>query len=99
VYRLTESPPLCNPDLVTVATCVLGEVICLVSALAFHELTAQIPHDVHPALLPCAREPRFDSPPIKTYRFAGKSNCEGVQIHTFDNVSVRICSPTASASK
>jgi hypothetical protein len=37
VYRLTDSSPLGNPDLVTVATRVPGGVICLISALAFHE--------------------------------------------------------------
>ena len=50
VYRLADSAPLGNPDLVTVATRVPGGVICLISALAFHELTTQIPHEVHVAL-------------------------------------------------
>jgi predicted transcriptional regulator of viral defense system len=93
VYRLTESPPIGNPDLVTVATRVSSGVICLISALAFHEITTQIPHEVHLALPQGAEEPRLDQPPIKTYRFAGKSYSEGVQIHTFDNVKVRIYSP------
>jgi predicted transcriptional regulator of viral defense system len=93
VYRLAESPPIGNPDLVTVATRVSGGVICLISALAFHEITTQIPHEVHLALPQGAEEPRLDHPPIKTYRFDGKSYSEGVQIHTFDNVKVRIYSP------
>jgi predicted transcriptional regulator of viral defense system len=49
VYRLADSSPLGNPDLVTVATRVPGGVICLISALAFHEITTQIPHEVHVA--------------------------------------------------
>ncbi len=93
VYRLAESPPIGNPDLVTVATRVSGGVICLISALAFHEITTQIPHEVHLALPQGAEEPRLDQPPIKTYRFSGKSYSKGVQIHTFDNVSIRIYSP------
>ena len=44
VYRLADSPPLGSPDLVTVATRVPAGVICLISALAFHEITTQIPH-------------------------------------------------------
>jgi len=44
VYRLARSEPLGNPDLVTVATRVHGGVICLISALASHEITTQIPH-------------------------------------------------------
>lgn len=50
VYRLADSEPLGNPDLVTVATRIQSGIICLISALAFHEITTQIPHEVHVAL-------------------------------------------------
>ena len=93
VYRLANSPPLGNPDLVTVATRVPGGVICLISALAFYELTTQIPHEVHVALPRGAEEPRLDHPPIKTYRFTGEAFTEGVEAHELDGVSVRIYSP------
>ena len=93
VYRLAGSSPLGNPDLVTVGTRVRGGVVCLISALAFHELTTQIPHEVHVALLRGAEEPRLDHPPIKTYRFTGEAFTEGVESHELDGVSVRIYSP------
>ena len=92
VYRLTDNPPLGNPDLVTVATRIPRGVICLISALSFHELTTQIPHEVHVALTTGAREPRVDFPPIRTYRFVGKSFSEGVEVHDLDGVGVRIYS-------
>ena len=93
VYRLADSPPLGNPDLVTVAARVPNGVICLISALAFHELTPQIPHEVHVALPRGAKEPRLDYPPMKIYRFSGKAFTEGVEIHELDGVSVRIYNP------
>jgi len=93
VYRLANSPPLGNPDLVTVATRVPGGVICLISALAFYELTTQIPHEVHVALPRGAEEPRLDHPPIRTYRFTGEAFTEGVEAHELDGVSVHIYSP------
>jgi predicted transcriptional regulator of viral defense system len=93
VYRLADSSPLGNPDLVTVATRVSGGVICLISALAFHDLTTQIPHEVHVALPRGAEEPRLDHPPIKTYRFTGKAYTEGVETHELDGVIVRIFGP------
>ena len=93
VYRLADSSPLGNPDLVTVATRVPGGVICLISALAFHELTTQIPHEVHVALPRGAEEPRVDHPPIKTYRFTGEAFTEGMETHELDGVSVRIYNP------
>jgi len=93
VYRLAGSPPLGNPDLVTVAMRVPRGVICLISALAFHELTTQIPHEVHVALPRGAEEPRLDHPPIKTYRFDGEAFAKGVETHELDGVRVRIYSP------
>src|SRR3972149_8777796 len=93
VYRLADSSPLGNPDMVTVATRVPGGVICLISALAFHELTTQIPHEVHVALPRGAEEPRLDYPPIKTYRFTDEAFTGGVEIHELDGISVRIYSP------
>lgn len=59
VYRLADSDPLGNPDLVTVATRIPLGVVCLISALSFHELTTQIPHEIHVALSRGAEEPRL----------------------------------------
>lgn len=93
LYRIAENPPLGNPDLITVAARITGGVICLISALAFYELTTQIPHEVHVALQRGAKEPRLDFPPIRTYRFTGKSFSEGIEIHKIDGINVRIYSP------
>ncbi|MCC6475971.1 type IV toxin-antitoxin system AbiEi family antitoxin domain-containing protein, partial [bacterium] len=50
LYRLADLPPVSNPDLVRVALKVPNGVICLISALAYHDLTTQVPHVVHVAL-------------------------------------------------
>jgi len=93
VYRLADSPPLGNPDLVTVATRLPAGVICLISALSFHDLTTQIPHQVHLALPSGAEEPRVKHPPIRTYRFAGEAFTEGVEVHRLDGIDIRIYGP------
>jgi len=93
VYRLADCPPLSNPDLVTVATRVPHGVVCLFSALAFYEITSQVPHQVHVALPRGAEEPLLDYPPIKTYRFTGKAFTEGIVDYVIDGVSMRIYSP------
>ena len=93
VFRLSDSPPLGNPDLVTVATRIPNGVICLISALAYYELTTQIPHEVHVALPRGAEEPRLDYPPIKTYRFTGQAFSAGIDNHVLDGISIRIYSP------
>lgn len=93
VYRLADSDPLGNPDLVTVATRIPLGVVCLISALSFHDLTTQIPHEVHVALPRGAEEPRLDHPPVRSYRFSGEAFTEGVELHKIDGVSVRIYNP------
>ena len=93
VFRLAGSEPLGNPDLVTVATRVQSGVICLISALAFHEITTQIPHEVHVALQRGAETPRLEYPPIKMYWFKGQAFTSGVETHQLDGVDIRIYSP------
>jgi len=90
LYRLAELPPLSNPDLVTVAPKVPQAVVCLVSALAFHELTTQIPHAVDIALYSRAERPRLDYPPLRVFWFSGPAWSEGVETHPIDNVPIRI---------
>ncbi len=93
IYRLAEFGPITNPDLVTVASRVPKGVICLISALAFHGITTQIPHAVSVALKKGAETPRLAHPPISVHRFAESALNEGVQVHVIDGVRVRIYSP------
>jgi predicted transcriptional regulator of viral defense system len=92
VFRLSGSEQIGNPDLVTVATRVPKGVICLISALAYHELTTQIPHEIHLALQRGAQSPRLKYPPIKIYWFKGQAFTEGVETHRLDGVDIRIYS-------
>jgi predicted transcriptional regulator of viral defense system len=93
VYRLADLPPLSNPDLATVAKRVPNGVICLISALAFHELTTQVPHEVHLALSRTARWPRLSHPPLRVYRFSTDTLKAGADTHLIDGVTVRIYNP------
>jgi predicted transcriptional regulator of viral defense system len=92
LYRLTEAPPLGNPDLVAVATKVPKGVVCLLSALAFHELTTQIPHEVYLAIPRNAEAPRLDHPPVRSFHFSGRAFTDGIETHRMDDVPVRIYS-------
>jgi len=93
LYRLTDLPPLGNPDLVSVARKVPSGVICLISALAYHEITTQIPHEVYLALGRGAEPPRMEHPPIRIFWFSGEAFTEGVEKYDVDNAQVRIYSP------
>ena len=92
LYRLADASPLGNPDLVAVATKVPKGVVCLLSALAFHELTTQIPHEVYLAIPRNAEAPRLDHPPVRSFHFSGRAFTEGIETHQMDDVPVRVYS-------
>jgi predicted transcriptional regulator of viral defense system len=93
LYRLADTAPLANPDLSAVAALVPNAVICLISALAFHEMTTQIPHEVYLALARGAQPPKMIYPPVRVFWFTGDAFTEGVETHTIDGVPVRVYSP------
>jgi predicted transcriptional regulator of viral defense system len=93
VFRLADLPPISNPDLVTVALRAPNAVVCLVSALSFHEITTQIPHEVSIALRKGDESPRIAHPPIAVHWFSGNSFKAGIEEHLIDGVKVRIYSP------
>lgn len=90
IYRLKTGSPLSNPDLVTIAKGIPGAVVCLISALSFHDITTQIPHKVHFALKKGSEEPRLDYPPFITYRFTEPAYSEGIGHHLIDGISVKV---------
>jgi predicted transcriptional regulator of viral defense system len=76
--------------LVHVAKRIPGAVFCLLSALRFHDLTTQSPHDVWIAIGPKAWRPRVDGPKIRVFRFSGAALTEGVETHTIEGVTVKV---------
>lgn len=90
VYRLADAEPVGDPDLLTVAARAPDAVVCLISALALHGMTTQIPHAVDIALPPGKWAPVLDHPPIRVYRFSGKSMTEGIEEHTSEGVTIRV---------
>ena len=92
LYRLTDLPPLSDPDLVTVANKIPKGVICLISALHFHDITTQIPHEVSIAVRRGTEPPRLEYSPIRLYWFSGAAFTAGIETHRIDGTPVRIYS-------
>ena len=93
IYRVSDESTLEYPDLVSVAIRHPKAVICLISALSFHELTTQIPHVVSIAIPRGGYAPQMDFPPVEVRRFSPDSYREGIEIHTFDSIDVQIYNP------
>jgi len=90
IYRLSESQPLGNPDLVQISLRVPRAVVCLISALYFHELTTQIPHQVYFALPRDVKTPKIEYPPIRVFHFSQEPYQAGIVEHEVDGVKVKI---------
>ena len=93
IYRLTGIEPISNPDFVIVATRIPNSVICLISALSFHEITTQIPHDISVAISKDSKPSMIGYPPIRFYKFSEESFKAGIETHQIDGVTVKVYSP------
>lgn len=93
VYRLADLPAISNPDLTLIASRVPQSVICLISALSFHEITTQVPHEVFIALRQGVKAPQIDFPPLSVHHFSKISFEAGINTYDIDGVTVRIYCP------
>lgn len=93
LYQLPDAPLDEHHALAEAAKLVPKGVVCLVSALAFHELTDQMPRRVWMAIGSKDWRPRIDRPAIRFVRFAAESLSRHVDSHSIEGVAVRITSP------
>jgi predicted transcriptional regulator of viral defense system len=92
LFRLANLPAPAHFDLLTVAAKIRAGVICLISALAFHDITTQVPHEVHIALRRGAEPPRLRHPPLRVFWFTGRAFTGGIEVYQQDSVELRVYS-------
>ena len=97
-YRLADLDQMSEPDLAVVAMAAPKGVICLISALAFHNITTQIPRVVDLAIRAHRHPPKIDYPPIQPYWFSGKAYSSGIDTHEIDGIQVRIYNPAKTVA-
>jgi predicted transcriptional regulator of viral defense system len=93
LYRLADLPQVENPDLMAAATRFPHSVLCLISALDWHGITTQIPHQVHLAVERDARLPVLDYPPVAGYRFSGRAFSAGIDRVDVDGIVLNVYNP------
>lgn len=92
LYRLANEQVWSDPDLAVVALLIPKGVICLISALYFHQITTQIPHEVYVALPRNSEKPRIQYPPTRFFWISPAPFQAGVENHKIDNVDIRVYS-------
>jgi predicted transcriptional regulator of viral defense system len=90
LYRIVNYKPGSHPDLVVASLQAQKGVICLISALSFHEATSEIPKCVDMAIPQGAHANRIKYPPVKFYRFAPKAWKAGLEEHEIEGYQIKI---------
>ncbi len=98
LYVLRSADVSENRTLAEVGKKVPHGVICLLSALRFHDLTTQAPHQVWVALERSAWPPKVEHLSLRIVRYSGKAFEEGHQEHLIEGVPVRITSPAKTVA-
>lgn len=90
LYQLADMEIPAQVSLAEVAKRIPNGVVCLISALAFHELTTQTPHYVWLAVERKARKPKIKYPPLRVFFFSGDMFSQGIKIINIMNQKVKI---------
>ena len=90
LYRLADEQIWSDPDLALVSLRIPKGVVCLISALYFHRLTTQIPHEVYMALPKDSEKPRIQYPPTRFFWISPEPFKAGIEKHILDNVDVKV---------
>jgi predicted transcriptional regulator of viral defense system len=98
VYYLPETDLTEHHSLVEAAKLIPKGVICLLSALRFHELTTQAPYEIWVAIHPKAHRPAVAGVPLHIVRFSNFALTAGVEEHCIEGVAVKIYSPAKTVA-
>lgn len=90
LYQVTNSGELKSLDLAIVFRRIPDSVLCMVSALYFHKLGTQIPHEVSIAIPRRSRIPKLEYPPTKVYRVAEQYFAVGIEKHKIDGQTIQV---------
>lgn len=90
LYRSPQAEVSLHHSLAAAAQRTAEGIVCLLSALTFHELTTQLPHAVWLALPPGKAAPRSDYPPLQVVHVSGRAFQAGVEEHVIDGIAVPI---------
>ena len=92
LYALPRQTRSGQHQLAEIAARIPQSVFCLLTALRFHQLTTQSPHEVWLAIPNKAHAPKLDYPPLHIVRFSGSSLTAGIESHNVDGALIRVYS-------
>ncbi len=98
LYTLPEAPVTENSSLAEIAKRLPHAVVCLISALSYHGITTQIPHDIWLTIPRGSWRPDVEYPPLNLTYVSGPAYSFGIQEHVLNGVAVKIYSPAKTVA-
>lgn len=98
LYALTEIDFDERQSLLEAARLVPRGVVCLLSALRFHELTTQNPFEIWLAIEGTSRKPQIETLPLNVFRFSGAAFVEGIETHEIKGIRLRVYNPAKTVA-
>jgi predicted transcriptional regulator of viral defense system len=89
-YRFASAEVTEHHALVVATAAAPESVICLLSALAFHEIGTQLPAEVWLAIERGQRPPRVNNLALRIVRFSGPAFHEGIEVHKIERQRIRV---------
>jgi predicted transcriptional regulator of viral defense system len=98
LYRSKSSPVTEHLSLIQAEAKTPKGVICLLSALRFHEFTTQSPHEVWMAIGVKAWSPKITSPTIRLIRMSGAALSFGVKEYPVRGGTLKVYTPAKTVA-
>ena len=98
IYVAADLKPTPHHSLAEACKRVPHGIVCLLSALQFHELTTQAPFEVWLAIAEKARLPKVEYPPLRVVRFSGLALESGIKEHRIEGVAVKVYTPAKTVA-
>ncbi len=98
LYSLANADYSASHSLAEASKQIPKGVVCLLSALSFHDFTTQLPFEVWMAIDFKARKPNLTGTPIRIVRFSGQALNSGIQKHKVDATEIRVYSPAKTVA-
>lgn len=93
MYMLPNAPITENQNFIEIAKKIPNAVVCLISALSFHGITTQIPHEIWIAVPRDTWRPSMDYPPLHYTVLTENVYNFGIQEENINGTIVKIYSP------
>jgi predicted transcriptional regulator of viral defense system len=98
VYTLPDYPITEHYDIIEISKRAPNAVICLISALSFHNITTQIPHEIWITVPRGSWRPNIDNPPLNLTYVSGEAYSYGIIEHEISGVKVKVYTPAKTVA-